>query len=157
MVRIPPCDLLIIFLSDVVNESQFRHSRCSNWWKCSCCHLTHCWYMIESSSKRDFDIFWYCCYDITKSIIFHSHHHWSSHIRKNSENFKFPYSDLDSPQKLDLGTSWTIWIGQLFLTCPSWCPNHHFGCSTCHTQNWVSGPWYSESPWKMSLDASWTV
>ena len=88
---------------------------------------------------------------------FHHHHHWSSHIRRDSKNFKFPYSDLDSHWNLDLDTSWTIWKRELFLTCSFWYSNHHFWYCTCHIQNWISGLWYSESPWKMRLDACWTV
>jgi len=39
-------------------------------------------------------------------------HHWSSHIEIYGENFKFPYLDLDSPQKMGLDTDWTIPFGE---------------------------------------------
>jgi hypothetical protein len=41
-----------------------------------------------------------------------SHYHWSGHIRSYSENFKFPYSHMDSPQNLGLDTSSTKQIGE---------------------------------------------
>ena len=46
-------------------------------------------------------------------------HYQSSHIRSYSEIFKIFSSDLDSPQKMGLDTSWIISIREHFLTT-SW-------------------------------------
>ena len=82
--------------------------------------------------------------------------HQFIHIGSYSEKFKFPSSDLKSPQNLGLDANWTIQIGGGHPTC-SWCLHHYLGYSRCHRPNHSFSFANSWSPWKMGLEAGWTI
>jgi hypothetical protein len=62
-------------------------------------------------------------------------HHQFVHIGSYGENFKFPSSDSESPQKLDLEVSWMVTIRGGHPTC-SWCP-----ITASHNPNLGSWKW----------------
>jgi len=82
-------------------------------------------------------------------------HYGSSHIWCYSRNFKFPCSDSESPEELSLDKSCDPIRSR--SPNPFLMPIYCFGYSRCYRQNWNLGRWYSESPQKTGLGASWTI
>ena len=79
----------------------------------------------------------------------------SSHIGCYSWNFKFPCPDSESPENLSLDKSCLTQFGAGHN--PFLMPIYCFEYSRCYRPNLDLGYWYSESPRKSGLGASWTI
>lgn len=64
---------------------------------------------------------------------------WFVHIGSCGENFKFPSSDSESPQKLSLEASWMVPIRGGYPTC-SWCPITVSHNPNLGLQTWAGQP-----------------